>query len=174
MCTFVLVVGQTICSFFDCRFWFEQEKSIDSLLHCCCTWVCFVGPVFDVWYCSFDVSLTWIFFSFWVSDAWCVVVVAVIADCCALPIICIGTFAVILLWDWMFLDFNNGGFLIDAENANPRRKIALFVYEEENRKISMRMENMRNIYFFDWKKYQTFKVLQDLNENDWYYGSIKW
>lgn len=25
----------------------------------------------------------------------------------------------------MFRDFNNGGFLIDAENANPRRKIAL-------------------------------------------------
>lgn len=93
----------------DCGIWFEQDKSIDSLLNFCCTCVCLIGPVFDVLYCiCFDVSLIWTVF---------------ISDVCG--IVAITVCAVILVWDCMLRDFNNGGFLIDAENANPRRNIAL-------------------------------------------------
>lgn len=130
----MFVIGQTICSFLVCKFWFwfwfgfgfvfgigfgigfELAKSIDSLLNFCCTCVCFVGPVIDVWYCNFDVS----FICTAVSD----VSGAVITGCVP-PINGTATFAVMLVWDWIFRDFKSGGFLIDAENANPRRKIAL-------------------------------------------------
>lgn len=110
---------------------------IDSLLSFCGT--CFADADTDVisviaighdddgvdvwwwwWYCcDFDVSFSWP--ALWSDD------VDAIADWCALPMTGIGTLAAVTLaWDWMFRDFNNGGFLIDAENANPRRKIALY------------------------------------------------
>lgn len=129
--------GQTMCSFFVCWILLEPlaKSWIDSLLSFCCTCfapaavaivVAIVPGVVDGWCCNFDVSFIW-------------KVVCSIAVCCgiaAMPGCCVGisgtlaivgtdTFAVILAWDWMFRDFNNGGFLIDAENANPRRKIAL-------------------------------------------------
>lgn len=112
----MLVVGQTICSFFVCEFWFgfcfgfgfEVDKSIDSLLSFCCICVCFVGPVIDVWCCCFDVSF----------------ICAAVSDACGVVINgCVPL--IMLVWDWIFRDFKSGGFLIDAENANPRRKIAL-------------------------------------------------
>lgn len=40
----------------------------------------------------------------------------------------------------MFRDFNNGGFLIDAENANPRRKIALQIPISKLKKIKGKRE----------------------------------
>lgn len=134
--------GQTICSFFVSWLWLEPlgKSWIDSLLSFCCTCFAAAAPapvvtatvaaiviapdVVDVWWCccNFDASFIW-------NGALCSVAIccgsAAITGCCVLPIIGTGTFAVILVWDWMFRDFNNGGFLIDAENANPRRKIAL-------------------------------------------------
>lgn len=48
------------------------------------------------------------------------VLLLLIVECGALDVV------VKLLCDWILRDFNNGGFFIDDENANPRRNVALY------------------------------------------------
>lgn len=118
----VLYCGQTILSLLGCcccccRFWFEFDNSFDSLFIFGCTCVACVA-------CDAD-NIIVVGPINGVCGTFCFEIVIDSEGAAAID----GTLAEhwdwILHWDWMLRDFSNGGFFIDAENANPRRKIAL-------------------------------------------------